>query len=79
MNNNISEKTYKKIKKLRLAAPYYNNAFKYGVELNKKLDILVSKQIASMMISNEEIKIIEKYIKNNNLKIDSVKGGKTNI
>ena len=74
---NITIMQEKKIKKLRLASPYLNNTIKYNLILNKSVETLVYKQILSMKIADEEIKIIQKYIDSNNLKIDSVKGQKT--
>ena len=77
MMENITTSQEKKIKKLRLASTYLNNTIKYNLTLNKSVETLVYKQILSMKVADEEIKIIQKYIESNNLKIDSVKGQKT--
>lgn len=77
MMENMTTSQEKKIKKLRLASTYLNNTIKYNLTLNKSVETLVYKQILSMKVADEEIKIIQKYIESNNLKIDSVKGQKT--
>lgn len=77
MMENMTTSQEKKIKKLRLASTYLNNTIKYNLTLNKSVETLVYKQILSMKVVDEEIKIIQKYIESNNLKIDSVKGQKT--
>ena len=74
----ISDKDFKLIKKLRLAVLLFNNANKYNLALDKRVEELAIKQIVSLNVANEEIKKVNKYIRNTNLHIDSVKGGKTN-
>lgn len=74
----ISDRDFKLIKKLRLAVLLFNNANKYNLALDKRVEELAIKQIVSLNVANEEIKIVNKYIRNTNLYIDSVKGGKTN-
>ena len=75
---NVTNKEFKLIKKLRLASLLFNNARKYNLLLDKKIEGLAIKQIISLNVANEEIKIIDNYICLNGLKIDAVKGGKTN-
>lgn len=74
----VSERDFKLIKKLRLATLLFNNARKYNLSVDKKIEELAVKQIVSLNVANEEIKIIDKYITRNGLRIDAVKGGKTN-
>lgn len=74
----VSDKDFKLIKKLRLAVLLFNNAKKYNLALDKKIEELAIKQIVSLNVANEEIKIVNEYISNANLRVDSVKGGKTN-
>lgn len=75
---NISDKDFKLIKKLRLAVLLFNNARKYELALDKRIEELAIKQIVSLNVANEEIRIVNAYIKKSNLRIDAVKGGKTN-
>lgn len=74
----ISDKDFKLIKKLRLAVLLFNNAKQYNLPLDKRIEELAIKQIVSLNIANEEIKIVNEYIEEFNLRIDAVKGGKTN-
>lgn len=74
----VSDKEFKMIKKLRLAVLLYNNAKRYNLTLDKRIEELAVKQIVSLNVANEEIKIVNQYIQENNLYIDAVKGGKTN-
>ena len=48
------------------------------MSVDKKIEELAVKQIVSLNVANEEIKIVNKYITRNGLRIDAVKGGKTN-
>lgn len=75
---NVSDKDFKLIKKLRLAVLLFNNAKRYNLALDKRIEELAIKQIVSLNVANEEIRIVNEYIKNFNLRIDAVKGGKTN-
>lgn len=68
----------KLIKKLRLAALYYNNSLKYDIGLDSKIYEIAMKQVVSLAVANEEIKKINEYIEKSHLKIDAVKGEKTN-
>lgn len=74
----ISDKDFKLIKKMRLAVLLFNNAQKYNLALDTRIQELAIKQIVSLKIANEEIKTVNEYIRNGNLRIDPVKGGKTN-
>lgn len=74
----ITEKEFKLIKKLRLAVLLFNNARKYNLCMDKHIEELAVKQIVSLNVANEEIKIVDEYIRNEDLRIDAVKGGKTN-
>lgn len=74
---NVSDKKFKLIKKLRLPVLLFNNARKYSLLLDKRIEELAVKQIISLNVANEEIKIIDEYIDMNKLQIDAVKGGKT--
>ena len=74
----VSDRDFKLIKKLRLAVLLFNNARKYNLSLDKRIEELAVKQIVSLNVANEEIKIIDKWICMNELRIDAVKGGKTN-
>lgn len=74
----VSDRDFKVIKKMRLAVLLFNNAKKYNLTLDKKIEELAIKQIVSLSVANEEIKIVNEYIRNTNLRVDSVKGGKTN-
>lgn len=75
---NVSDKDFKLIKKLRLAVLLFNNAKQYNLTLDKRIEELAIKQIVSLNVANEEIRIVNAYIKESNLRIDAVKGGKTN-
>lgn len=75
---NMTPSIRKKIKKLRLASPFYNSKIQYGVQLDEQIEALASKQIISMLIANEEIDVILQNIKEKGLEIDAVKGGRTN-
>ena len=68
---------FQKIKKLRLAAPYYNNVIKYGLFMNPDIKELVTKQIVSLKVAEKEIDIIDRYIEQHNLMIIPVKGATT--
>lgn len=68
---------FQKIKKLRLAAPYYNNVIKYGLFMNPDIKELVTKQIVSLKVAEKEIDIIDRYIEQHNLMIFPVKGATT--
>lgn len=74
----VSDKDFKLIKKLRLAVLLFNNANQYNLTLDKRIEELATKQIVSLNVANEEIGIVNKYINESNLRIDAVKGGKTN-
>lgn len=73
----ISDEDMKVVKKMRLTTLFYNNAMKYNSELDPKIVDLATKQIVSLAVASSEIEIINQFIKDNNLLIDSVKGGKT--
>lgn len=75
---NVTDSELKLIKKLRLSALLLNNSYKYNLKIDKKIEGLAVKQRVSLAVANVEIRNINKYIKDNNLKIDSVKGEKTN-
>lgn len=75
---NISEADFKLIKKLRLASLLFNNAQKYNLKMDARIEELAVKQVVSLAVANEEIRIIDNYINNKKLKIDAVKGGRTN-
>ena len=68
----VDEHIFKMIKKLRLAAPLFNNSISYNLLLDDKIIGLAIKQKVSLAVS-----VINKYIESNNLLIDAVKGGKT--
>lgn len=74
----VSDKDFKLIKKLRLAVLLFNNAKKYKLSLDKRIEELAIKQIVSLNVANEEIRTVDAYIKESKLRIDAVKGGKTN-
>lgn len=74
---NLNVNQVKKIKKLRLAAPFYNNAIKYGLYIDSRVQELAMKQKVSTAIAEREIQNINNYIKSKALAIDAVKGGKT--
>lgn len=74
----ISDKDFKLIKKLRLSVLLFNNAKQYNLSLDKKIEELAVKQILSLNVAKEEIRIVNEYIRTANLRIDAVKGGKTN-
>ena len=75
---NVSDNDFKLIKKLRLAVLLFNNARKYNLSLDKRIEELAVKQIVSLHVANEEIRIIDNFICMNRLRIDAVKGKKTN-
>lgn len=74
----ISDKDFKLIKRLRLAVLLFNNAKQYKLPLDKRIEELAIKQIVSLNVANEEIRIVNAFIEEFNLRIDAVKGGKTN-
>lgn len=74
----VSDKDFKLVKKLRLAVLLFNNAKRYNLPLDKRIEEVAIKQIVSLNVANEEIKIVNEYISNANLRVELVKGGKTN-
>ena len=74
----VSVEEFKLIKKLRLAALFYNNSIKYGFDLDPRIVEIATKQIVSLAVAISEIEIINKFIETKKLRIDAVKGGKTN-
>lgn len=74
----ITDTDFELIKKLRLASLFVNNARKYGLKIDRQIEGLAVKQIVSLAVANEEIKVIDEYISIHRLRIDAVKGGKTN-
>lgn len=75
--NHLTNSDIDLIKKLRLSVPYYNNYINYNkYYLHPEILELATKQIISLEIANTEIYIIEKYINDNNLSIESVKGNR---
>lgn len=73
----LSSDDLKRIKRLRLAAPYFNNSKKYSLDLNSEILGMVVKQKVSLSVAQQEIEKVNRFIKDNSLKIESVKGAKT--
>ena len=69
---------FKLIKKLRLASLLLNNANKYHLKIDPRIEELAVKQMISLAVANEEIDIVNQYIKNQKISIQAVKGGKIN-
>lgn len=74
----INNSTFKKIKKLRLAVPLYNNSLKYNLPIDDKIRELAIKQIVSLEVANTEISKIQEFINIKELQIFSVKGSVSN-
>jgi len=74
----ISQDDFNIIKKLRLASPLFNNGKKYNLKLDPRIEELVIKQVVSLAVANEEIRNVDDFIKTEGLKVDAVKGVKTN-
>lgn len=71
-------KFHKLIKKLRLAAPIYNNCTKWKKQLDHSyVSALAIKQAVSLSVAHTEISQINQYIKVHSLKICAVKGQRT--
>lgn len=75
---NITKRDFELVKKLRLATLLLNNARKYSLCLDSCIEELAVKQMVSLNIASEEIKIVDEYIRSSGLKINSVKGSKIN-
>lgn len=74
----ITDEDFILIKKMRLASLYFNNAQKYHLKLDSSIEELSVKQVVSLSVANDEIRIIETFLKSRKLRIDAVKGGRTN-
>lgn len=73
----IDARYFKKIMKLRLSAPFYNNAARYGAELPPEVSALAIKQSVSLAVAETEISVINKFIEKRGLCISAVKGERT--
>lgn len=73
----IDNKCFDLIKKLRLAAPLYNNSKKYKLKIDSKITELAIRQYVSEKVAETEIECISSFIKDNSLRICGVKGGRT--
>lgn len=72
--SHIDESLCKKIKKLRLAAPYKNRSEKLQCVLDKRIDSIAMKQIISTNIAHKEVEIVDRYIQSHLFTAYGVKG-----
>ena len=70
----VTSARMKTIKRLRVAAPFYNKALMLNCTLAPEIKELALKQFVSMRLADIEIGHVEEFIRTNNLSVNAVKG-----